>query len=78
MWMVVAASVKRDEKIDVWDDEDQQALHAPCHAIELPDRMQQLLRILANADGHKDGKFIHPVIRARFYCISGWDMIIPS
>ena len=52
-----------DEKIDVWDDEDQQTLHVPPPAAELPDRMQQLCAF-ANADGHKDGKFIHPVIRA--------------
>lgn len=52
-----------DEKIDIWDDEDQQTLHEPPPANELPDRMQQLCAF-ANADGDKDGKFIHPVIRA--------------
>ncbi|MBM3992841.1 MAG: Fic family protein [Planctomycetes bacterium] len=54
---------REDEKITVWDDEDHQILHEPPLASELPDRVKQLCAF-ANTDGQKDGKFIHPVIRA--------------
>jgi Fic family protein len=54
---------REDETITVWDEEDQQILHEPPKADELPERMQELCEF-ANADGHDDGTFIHPVLRA--------------
>jgi Fic family protein len=54
---------RADEKIEVWDDEDNQTLHVPPRAEDLPDRMQRLCDF-ANLEGRKDSEFIHPVVRA--------------
>ena len=51
-----------DERVQVWDERDQQVLHTPPPADQLPDRMQAMLRF-AN-QGVDDGPFLHPVIRA--------------
>ena len=51
-----------DERVQVWDNRDQQVLHTPPPAGELPDRMQAMLRF-ANEDVDDD-PFVHPVIRA--------------
>ena len=51
-----------DDRVQVWDNRDQQVLHTPPPAGELPDRMQAMLRF-ANEDVDDD-PFVHPVIRA--------------
>lgn len=51
------------EDVTVWDDEDQQPLHIPPPADQLPERIEHLCRF-ANADGETNGEFIHPAVRA--------------
>lgn len=51
-----------EERVRVWDERDQQVLHTPPPADQLPHRMQAMLRF-AN-QGVDDGPFLHPVIRA--------------
>ncbi|MCY4220614.1 MAG: Fic family protein [Thiotrichales bacterium] len=51
-----------DERVRVWDERDQRVVHTPPPAIELPNRMQEMLRF-AN-EGPSDKPFLHPVIRA--------------
>jgi Fic family protein len=52
-----------EEEVTVWDDEDQQPLHIPPPATELPQRMQALCDF-ANAPPAAGSQFIHPAIRA--------------
>lgn len=56
---------RSDENVTVWDDEDQQPLHVPPPADQLPERMEQLCAF-ANAADSVDaaGNFIHPAVRA--------------
>ena len=51
-----------EERVQVWDERDQQVLHTPPPADQLPERMLAMLRF-AN-QGMDDGSFLHPVIRA--------------
>ena len=51
-----------EERVQVWDERDQQVLHTPPPADQLPDRMQAMLHF-AN-QGVDDGPFLHPVVRA--------------
>jgi Fic family protein len=54
-----------DENIAVWDDEDQQILHDPPPAVELPERLAKLCRFAnSNAEESEAGGFTHPAIRA--------------
>jgi Fic family protein len=56
---------RADENIAVWDDEDNQILHEPPPAGELPERLSGLCRFAnANADEPETGGFTHPAIRA--------------
>ena len=51
-----------DARVQVWDNRDQQVLHTPPPAGELPHRMQAMIRF-AN-ESVDDSPFVHPVIRA--------------
>jgi Fic family protein len=54
-----------DEKVMVWDDEDQQPLHAPPPATEIPARVEALCRFANERDGVEDtSRFVHPAVRA--------------
>jgi Fic family protein len=56
---------RSSEKVTVWDEEEQQALHVPPPAEELIERSEQLCTFanLANS-ADNPGSFIHPAIRA--------------
>ena len=51
-----------DDRVRVWDERDQRVLHTPPPAVELPERMREMLRF-AN-ETPDDRPFVHPVIRA--------------
>ena len=51
-----------EERVQVWDNLDQQVLHTPPPAGELPKRMDAMIRFANH--GADDGSFLHPVIRA--------------
>lgn len=54
-----------DEKVVVWDDEDQQAVHVPPPAEELPNRLEALCAFANEKDDSEPGApFVHPAVRA--------------
>ncbi|HEV3255498.1 MAG TPA: Fic family protein [Gemmataceae bacterium] len=54
-----------DETVSVWDEEEQQALHVPPPAAELPGRIQQLCDFVNEHERAGDAsEFIHPAVRA--------------
>ncbi len=56
---------RADEAIGVWDEEDNELLHAPPPAAELPRRIELLCEFANTRDDPSvPGKFTHPVIRA--------------
>jgi Fic family protein len=54
---------KPDESIGVYDDRDNELMHQPPRAEDLPDRMQRLWRF-ANRKPDKHKPFLHPVVHA--------------
>jgi Fic family protein len=56
---------RSDEKVQVWDEEDQQPLHVPPPAEELTARVEALCRFANDVDGSdQKAAFVHPAIRA--------------
>jgi Fic family protein len=54
-----------EENVRVWDDEDQQVLHVPPPAAEIPARVEALCRFANEKDGMEDtSRFVHPAVRA--------------